>query len=137
MRFLKAAAMSSLLACMFATSTAAQNLRASIPFSFRIAGQVLPAGEYGLAIDQMHNRIEFRSIDGPEQLYLPVMYSQENGKLAPALVFISYGSTHYLRTVATGSGRPAYELTPSRAERESAKLSRMKTTAEVALSRAR
>jgi hypothetical protein len=118
MKLIKAAAIS-FLALIFTTNAAAQNLRASVPFNFAAGEYVLPAGEYLLSIDRLHSRIELRSVDGPDQLFLPVMFNTEGRALTASLMFASYGNAHFLRNVRV-SGKH-YEMTPSRAERILAK----------------
>lgn len=135
MKFVKTAVAAGLLAFVMTASAQTHNVRVTIPFKFGVANQTLPAGEYLFKMDRAHTRIELQSVDGAAQFYVPVMSEQKaDVESGAALVFATYGSTHFLKTVKPANSPDGWNLFQSRAEREVAKTS-PQTTTQIALAR--
>lgn len=97
-----------------------QGLRVQIPFEFRAAGHVLPAGDYVIRTDAAFQRtVTLRPAAGGRTLQLMSfdLYPQTavgGGKL----VFHRYGSTYFLRQIWSPERPYGYAVAPSRLERE-------------------
>jgi hypothetical protein len=105
-------------------------LRAHIPFQFRAADTVLPAGEYRVEMSLAHGRILIHPADGRTGLYLPAQPTQRAiAAVQPGmLVFHRYGNHHFLWKVWNSGQSQGYEVPRSQAERE---MARTYSTSEV------
>ncbi len=123
--------MISLLAILPGTGYAqSSRMSVQIPFEFRAGNKVLPAGEYRVAVDPAFNRMELRLEDGSAGLYLSAHPTQVRTPVDRGiLVFNKYGDSYFLKKVFNRGRSLGYQLPPSKAERE---MARIAASAEVA-----
>jgi hypothetical protein len=101
----------------------AEQMRASIPFEFRIDGKVLPAGEYMVKMDVIQQRITLEQLNGTVQCYLfGGRASWPNNEGGGILTFNRYGDNYFLSSLRAPNGGVGYKLGKSKAEREMAKV---------------
>lgn len=114
-----------------AQAQSADQLKASIPFSFTIGNQTLPAGEYTVRyVNQSSGKsaLLFRSLDGRTSRIVNMNIAQSGrAEMKASLVFNQYGESHFLSEVWTGGDQYGLSLPKSRAERQmrSGELSRV------------
>jgi ABC-type multidrug transport system permease subunit len=95
----------------------------SVPFSFNVSGQSMPAGVYTVQEDKFHNLVILRNKAGNKSF----SYTLRPGDPAPgevhvALKFESQGDSHILRGIQYGS-RTTSRLEDGRAPYEPSRLS--------------
>lgn len=73
----------------------------NIPFSFTVAGQVLPAGEYRVQSVALGNLVNFKSADSKQYFTWIASPSNEDGRNA-VLRFNQDGGMHTLQSVQIG-----------------------------------
>ena len=79
----------------------AEATKVNVPFSFKVAGKVLPAGEYSVERDHNGNFIKLQGKD-PEQLVIVVASAMAaDGKLI-SLKFDTQNNEHVLQTIQYG-----------------------------------
>lgn len=109
------------LAVLTVQAQSANQMKASIPFSFTIGDQTLPAGEYTIRYvnqDSGKTALLFKSTDGKTSRIVNMMTTQRGeAELKASLVFNQYGDSYFLSEVWTGSDQYGLSLPKSRAER--------------------
>jgi hypothetical protein len=94
--------------------------QANIPFSFTIAGQIFPAGEYRvMRLNPQSDQaaLAIKSIDGRMSrivLTMPIQSGKPNG--TAVLVFKHYGNRYFLSQVWMTADNTGLELPKSRSE---------------------
>jgi hypothetical protein len=79
----------------------AEATKVNVPFSFKVAGKVLPAGEYSVERDHSGNFIKLQGKD-PAQLVIVVASAMAaDGKLV-SLKFDTQNNEHVLQTIQYG-----------------------------------
>jgi hypothetical protein len=79
----------------------AQTAKVNVPFSFKVAGKILPAGEYSVERDHNGNFIKLQGKD-PAQLVIVVASAMAaDGKLV-SLKFDTRDNEHVLQTIQYG-----------------------------------
>jgi hypothetical protein len=79
----------------------AEATKVNVPFSFKVAGKVLPAGEYSVERDHSDNFIKLQGKD-PAQLVIVVASAMAaDGKLV-SLKFDTQNNEHVLQTIQYG-----------------------------------
>ncbi|HEX8175407.1 MAG TPA: hypothetical protein VF543_09830 [Pyrinomonadaceae bacterium] len=109
------------LVSLTAQAQSANQLKASIPFSFIIGNQTLPAGEYTVKyVNQSSGKsaLLFKSVDGRTSRIVNMNTAQANrAEMKASLVFNQYGESYFLSEVWTGSDQYGLSLPKSSAER--------------------
>ena len=136
MKLIKTAVAAGLMVFVMTASAQSSTVRASIPFKFTVANEVMPAGEYVFKMDRAHSRIEMYNREGAvAPVYLPILTERTTGSMwSASLTFNTYGSSQFLRTVKAAGTEQGWDLFKSRSENELAKTA-VRTTTEVALVR--
>jgi hypothetical protein len=131
MRTLKSVAIAITLVALATPAFAQPNgLRVNIPFEFRAADALLPAGTYHIAIDAVSNRIAVRSQgDASGILVCTHMGGRLGSEEQSSLLFHRYGNKYFLRLISTAGRSQGFALPRSSAEREVAKNSNRFTVA--------
>lgn len=110
------------LAALTVQAQSANQMKATIPFSFHIGNQALPAGEYTVRYvnqDSGKTALLFKSVDGKTSRIVNMNTAQKNEREVKAsLVFNQYGNSYFLSEVWTGADQYGLSLPPSRAERQ-------------------
>ena len=108
-----------------ATSALAQPaiaMKASIPFSFRVQGAVLPQGDYSITFLRNENWGGVALLKNPDtQKQIKVFVRDGTGrrlKDSAYLVFNSYGDQNFLSQIWSVSGSPGSVVPTSRDEQE-------------------
>jgi hypothetical protein len=101
----------------------AQTIKAEVPFGFRVAGTVLPAGSYSLSANQTSGgglAVFKLTQDNTHRSILTIPYAnniQKDGGTSASLTFECSGADCTLVEVAPGTGQ-AYRLWKSRTEND-------------------
>ena len=94
------------------------DLRANVPFDFRMGETLMPAGEY--VIHHSAGMLTVRAQSGPPtaifQLTLPA--SRQDGSTKGALVFNRYGDSYFLAKIWAPDSRSGLSLLTSKREKE-------------------
>ena len=94
------------------------DLRANVPFDFRMGETLMPAGEY--VIHHSAGVLTVRAESGPPraifQLTLPA--SRQDGSTKGALVFNRYGDSYFLAKIWAPESRYGMALSTSKREKE-------------------
>ena len=97
-------------------------MKASIPFSFRVQGTVLPAGDYSIKFLRNENWGGVASLKNTQtQKQIKVFVSDGTGRRLKDnayLVFNSYGDQNFLSQIWSVSGSPGSVVPTSRDEQE-------------------
>jgi hypothetical protein len=119
-RILATLSMGALVASMSLMAQIPLPLNVTIPFSFNVGSEALPAGEYTVR-EVTPLAIAIASADNRSVAYI-VTHSAEDTAMTgrAALVFNRYGDNYFLAQIWTGSSL-GDELTKSRQEREQVK----------------
>jgi hypothetical protein len=98
----------------------AQTIKADIPFGFRVAGTVMPAGSYWVNSSNSSGRAIFKlTHEDTHRSVLTVPYAnitQGRGEAAASLTFECSGANCALVRVAPGSGQ-SYQISKPKMER--------------------
>ena len=95
------------------------NLKASIPFDFRIGNTVLPSGEY--SIRHSDGVLFVNQTDGAHKSGMVLTFGEDRpaeSSAASTLLFNRYGSTYYLAKLWTGESKQAQATPRTQRERE-------------------
>jgi len=97
----------------------------NVPFSFTVAGHAMPAGEYTVRNDKIHNTVIFRSQDATRSFsYLLRPGDSASDEAKVTLKFEASGDAHILRRIQVGSKMTArFEDTPAPTAFDPARLS--------------
>ncbi len=122
---------------MMTTAAYAQSsleVRADIPFQFRIGGRLLPAGTYTVK-SLSQDTVLVRSLDWSQAAMAITNPVQANGTPAEGkLVFQRYGDAYFLSEVWHPGSEAGIQVRKSKAEREMARHGQPPTLASIALS---
>jgi hypothetical protein len=108
------------LVAMSPASAQTSAVRANVPFEFHAGNQLMPAGEYQIALDPVSRRVEVRGVEGGAGAYLAASQSTDAGEVGASLAFHRYGNTYFLREVRNG-GSLSYSWGPSKTERSTSR----------------
>jgi hypothetical protein len=76
----------------------------TVPFSFTVAGQSMPAGLYAVSQDTYHNQVTLRAKDATKSFSAILQPGDPNpNEIHIALKFAESGSSHTLETIQYGS----------------------------------
>lgn len=99
-----------------------ETFRADVPFAFRVADAVLPAGEYTISQNTLNGVVYLRSVDGkPAAGAITHGVAPNVAGKASKLVFNKYGDTYFLSEVWASTVYTGWKLRATPAEREFAK----------------
>jgi hypothetical protein len=79
----------------------AEATKVNVPFSFKVAGKVLPAGEYSVERDHTGNFIKLQGTD-PAQLVIVVASAMAADEKLVSLKFDTQNDEHVLQTIQYG-----------------------------------
>jgi len=96
---LAAAAMAT--AALTINTANAEATKVNVPFSFKVAGKVLPAGEYSVERDRNGNFIKLQGKD-PAQLVIVVASAMAADSKLVSLKFDTQDNDHVLQTIQYG-----------------------------------
>jgi len=108
------------------------NMRATIPFAFRAAEKVMPAGEY--TIRHSEGTLVLRNEGGPSVVLLTYAASRPNPSADSQLNFSRYGQRYFLSSVWSQASRAGCEIQKSRAEKELVRQTVLRESVGIALS---
>ncbi len=110
-------------------------LRGTVPFSFIVGDQTMPAGEYTLKpYSSLPGRWVISSRANQAGFFLSTTAgASKQSEAAPRLVFNRYGDRYFLSQIWTGAGNQAAQVRLSRTERAAAKSTADHGTAVVAV----
>jgi hypothetical protein len=110
-------------ALLTAAAAFAQNgttMQVDIPFEFRVAANILPAGPYTVRVQPASGLVSLQSMER-EAAAMILTHGVGGGYKIPekgSLVFHRYGDTYFLSRVWSGGYATGRELPTSKAERE-------------------
>lgn len=113
----------------------AQSTKVSVPFSFAVGSERLPAGDY--VISENRNTLVIRSTNGDASVAVLPARTVGSGREAVSsrLIFSRYGSDYYLSQIWLPGQGLGHELKVRVSEPEVAKNSRERSTAIVVAGR--
>ena len=94
-----------------------QNLRATIPFDFYVADQLLPAGTYMIARQGHSDAIRIYNNAGKSAFVMSNALSKNRAPDFSRLVFHRYGSTSFLTGIYWEGSAAGRALAPTKTER--------------------
>lgn len=117
----------------FTLSAQTINLKATIPFEFRLGSAALPAGDYG--IYQSNGVLTLRTATGAAQAAMTLVQSAHRPATdrPGTLVFHRYGSHYFLANVWTPNSPTGFSLKPGKLEKELRSRANVIETAGIAL----
>jgi hypothetical protein len=104
------------LVAVAAPRAQAEELKAFIPFEFRVDTATLPAGSYNINELTGTSTVQLRSMHGGVMV-MTNRSTPKRGEWTPQLTFVRYGDKYFLHEIRV-SGERELTLQPSKAERE-------------------
>lgn len=104
------------LVAVAAPRAQAEELKAFIPFEFRVDTTTLPAGSYNINELSGTSTVQLRSIHGGVMV-MTSRSAPKGGESRPQLTFVRYGDRYFLHEIRV-SGERELKLQLSKAERE-------------------
>ncbi len=107
-----------------AVAQTAASVRSVIPFEFSVGKTLVPAGEYVIRFDRQFEALSFTAVDNGARISMPArcMNSGPDDVSEARVVFNRYGDSYFLSQVWDGSRSGPYSVSPSKAERELARI---------------
>jgi hypothetical protein len=116
------------------SSAQTSDVRAKIPFDFRMGETLMPAGEYRIE-HQSNGALILRQQGGRNAAYvcIPLPASRPDKPAAGSLQFNRYGENYFLTTVWSPNSQDGYALPKSTREKELASRAHSVETAGISL----
>ena len=111
-----------------------KNIRAEVPFDFRIGDKLYPAGVYYLeSISRLNgNLLQLRSFETKKQQLLATNETYAGERQSPKLVFYQIGQEYYLMNIFMTEGEAGFSIRTTLRQAEKAKKTTSTKTVDVA-----